>query len=161
MYAVYRMETMNDTNNLNNKTRQLNGATFTFNKMDILRLAVGDPLSTISAALSAAQEAVKSSENQDDKQFEKIVSRQTALIEFQAQLARVAQEVSIAQRIALSDEVEIEEFYDTSGKGNVGVKSDASNLSLGASGEGRKVTKRIIKFSGWNPIVNTENGEEK
>lgn len=64
--------------------------------------------------------------------------------------AKVAQELAIAKRIELAEQVEIEEFYDASGEGNLGLKADAKSVALGASGAGRKVTKRIYKFSGVN-----------
>jgi len=65
--------------------------------------------------------------------------------------AKVEQELSIARRILIAEEVEIEEYYDTSGKGAIGLKNDAEDgLSLGASGSGRRVTKRIVKFKGFN-----------
>lgn len=64
--------------------------------------------------------------------------------------AKVAQELAIAKRIELAEQVEIEEFYDTSGEGNLGLKADEKGVTLGASGAGRKVTKRIYKFSGVN-----------
>ncbi|MBT0422802.1 hypothetical protein [Morganella morganii] len=63
--------------------------------------------------------------------------------------AKVEQELSIARRIMCADEVEIEEYYDINGKGSVGVKTDESSFTIGASGEGRKVTKRVIKFKGF------------
>ncbi|MDP5131846.1 MAG: hypothetical protein NWQ54_13245 [Paraglaciecola sp.] len=65
-------------------------------------------------------------------------------------LAKVEQELAIARRIENAEEVEIEEYYDVSGKGNVGVKGTAETVTVGASGEGRKVTKRIIKFKGFS-----------
>jgi len=75
------------------------------------------------------------------------VNIQSAVLQEQA---KVEQELSIARRILIAEEVEIEEYYDTSGKGGLGFKSDAEEVSLGASGSGRKVTKRIVKFKGFN-----------
>ena len=66
------------------------------------------------------------------------------------QQARVAQELAISIRIETAEEVEIEEFYDNSGKGNVGLKATDKALSLGIDGSGRKVTRRIYKFKGHN-----------
>ena len=65
-------------------------------------------------------------------------------------LAKVEQELAIARRIENAEEVEIEEYYDVSGKGSVGVNGTAETVAVGASGEGRKVTKRIIKFKGFS-----------
>ncbi len=67
--------------------------------------------------------------------------------------AQVEQEMAIARRIDSAEEVEIEEFYDTSGKGNLGLKTDGESVGIGLGAEGRKVTKRIIKFKGYTPIV--------
>lgn len=64
-------------------------------------------------------------------------------------LAKVEQELAIARRIENAEEVEIEEYYDVSGSGNIGVQGVAETVSIGVSGEGRKVTKRIIKFKGF------------
>jgi len=71
--------------------------------------------------------------------------------------AKVEQELAIARRIDSAEEVEIEEYYDMSGKGNIGVNTDGSTISAGIGGEGRRVTKRIIKFKGCAPI--TQNDE--
>jgi hypothetical protein len=62
--------------------------------------------------------------------------------------ARVAQEIAIARRIESAEEVEMEEFYDYSGEGNVGGKIDEKGLFLGAGGSGRRVSKRIYRFRG-------------
>ena len=64
--------------------------------------------------------------------------------------AKVEQELSIAKRILIAEEVEIEEFYDVSGSGGLGAKVLPESLSFGAHGEGKKVTKRVIKFHGFN-----------
>lgn len=74
--------------------------------------------------------------------------------------AKVEQELAIARRIDSAEEVEIEEYYDTSGKGNVGLNTDGSTFSAGVSGEARKVTKRIIKFKGCAPIVQDRKTEQ-
>lgn len=67
--------------------------------------------------------------------------------------ARIEQELAIARRIDNAEEVEIEEFYDASGDGALGAKTDGETITLGASGAGRKVTKRVYKFKGYNPIT--------
>lgn len=66
--------------------------------------------------------------------------------------AKVEQELAISRRIDSAEEVEIEEFYDTSGKGNLGFSGEAEKVALGLGGEGRRVTKRIIKFKGCTPV---------
>lgn len=64
--------------------------------------------------------------------------------------AKAQQEQAIALRIACAEEVQIEEYYDTSGKGQIGVTAKEEGITAGLGGEGRRVTKRIIKFTG-NP----------
>ncbi len=71
---------------------------------------------------------------------------------FQSQ-AKVQQELSIARRILAADEVEIEEFYDGSASADLGAKASTEKVSLGLSGQGRKITKRVIKFKGFNTQV--------
>lgn len=63
--------------------------------------------------------------------------------------ARVTQELAIAKRIETAAEVEIEEFYDTTGSGGVGLQYGAEGgFNLGVNGNGRKVTKRVYRFKG-------------
>ena len=100
-------------------------------------------------ALSSSQDDVKAAESQGLATLEEEAKKQKIVMEFQAHQARVAQELAIAERIAASHEVVIEEYYDGSGKGHAGLKADGESISLGASGEGRRVTKRVIRFSGW------------
>lgn len=71
--------------------------------------------------------------------------------------AKVEQELAISRRIDSAEEVEIEEFYEYFGKGSVGLSAAEESLTLGAGGEGRKVTKRVIKFKGCTPIVQSES----
>lgn len=66
--------------------------------------------------------------------------------EFQA---KVAQEIAIARRIDTAEEVIIEEYYDTTGEGGLGVKLSEENISAGLSGSGRRVSKRVYTFKGW------------
>lgn len=75
--------------------------------------------------------------------------------------AKVEQELAIARRIENAEEVEIEEYYDLSGNGGVGLKGDDKGVTLGVNGEGRKVTKRIIKFKGYSSAIRTisEDGQ--
>ena len=64
--------------------------------------------------------------------------------------AKAQQEQAIALRIACAEEVQIEEYYDTTGKGHLGVTAKEEGITAGLAGEGRRVTKRIIRFTG-NP----------
>lgn len=74
--------------------------------------------------------------------------------------AKAAQEMAIARRIENAEEVEIEEYYDMSGEGHVGAKGSNEGLSLGASAEGRKITKRVIKFKGGKTIQQIYDDEQ-
>ncbi len=109
---------------------------------------VAPVVAAITAALASSQDEIKDAEAKSLESLETEARKQQIVMDFQAHQARVAQEISIAQRIASSEEVEIEEYYDASGKGNAGLTSEDMNVSLGLSGEGRKVTKRVIKFKG-------------
>ncbi len=70
--------------------------------------------------------------------------------------AKVAQELAIAKRIEIAEEVEIEEFYDLNAEGSIGAKTKEESISLGASASGRRVSKRIYKFSGVNSALNKD-----
>lgn len=74
--------------------------------------------------------------------------RQELLTRIAEAQARVAQEVAIAHRIETAEEVEMEEFYDYSGSGSVGVGIKETGVNIGAKGEGKKVSKRIYRFKG-------------
>lgn len=69
--------------------------------------------------------------------------------------AKVEQELAIARRIDSAEEVEIEEYYDASGKGALGISGNEEGITLGTNAEGRKVVKRIIKFKGCRLIEQT------
>ena len=72
--------------------------------------------------------------------------------------AKVQQEQAIATRILLAEVVEIEEYYDISGQGNLVLSADGASetITLGASLQGKKISKRVIKFSGFNNNVSEE-----
>lgn len=77
--------------------------------------------------------------------------------EFQA---RVAQELAIARRIEHAAEVEIEEFYDVTGSGGVGLQASEGSFNLGANGNGRKINKRVYRFKGWIDTQDHDKTEE-
>jgi len=110
------------------------------------------------SALSSSQNEVKAAESEGLAKLEEEAKKQKIVMEFQAHQARVTQELAIAERIAVSHNVVIEEYYDGSGKGHAGLKADGEAISVGVSGEGRRVTKRVIRFSGWGepPIAANE-----
>lgn len=100
-------------------------------------------------ALSKSRDDVDAAESKGVASLEKEARKQQIVMDLQAHEARVSQELAIAERIANSTEVQIEEFYDISGKGHAGAKADEESISLGIGAEGRRVTKRVIRFTGW------------
>lgn len=103
-----------------------------------------------------AEKAAQLVANASDKgvdQLREEITKQNLQILFAQQQARIAQELAIARRIDNAEEVEIEEFYDTSGKGSASISVDQSSqtASIGVGAEGRRVTKRVYHFKGWRP----------
>lgn len=74
--------------------------------------------------------------------------------------AKVAQEMAIATRIQTAAEVQIEEFYEYSGEGKVGLNTDSSGLNLGASGAGKRICKRVYRFTGVLENIAIPGGEQ-
>lgn len=64
--------------------------------------------------------------------------------------AKIEQELTISRRILISETVEIEEYYGNSFKGDAGAKLSTTDFGIGVSAGRDKVTKRVIKFSGFN-----------
>lgn len=64
--------------------------------------------------------------------------------------AKIEQELTIARRTMISETVEIEEYYGDCLKGDAGAKVSATDFGVGVSAERGKVTKRVIKFTGFN-----------
>jgi hypothetical protein len=102
----------------------------------------------IMEAMTRSQAAVTEAETLSDDSLAKEAARQQVVMEFQAHSARVAQELAIAERMATADDVEIEEYYEGTGKATAGMKFDSGAAVVGLSGEGRRVTRRIIKLKG-------------
>jgi hypothetical protein len=98
-----------------------------------------------------AADAISKAANKDLHELELEAAKQRIMFEMRQAEARIAQEMAIANRIGNAEEVEIEEFYDVSGKGAAGLTGDlkSETVGVGVSGEGRKVTKRVYHFRGW------------
>jgi hypothetical protein len=98
-----------------------------------------------------AADALSKAANKDLHALEMEAAKQQILLQVAQAQARIAQEMAIARRIDNAEEVEIEEFYDTSGKAGIGANIDAKTETVTANigGEGRKITKRIYHFKGW------------
>ena len=84
------------------------------------------------------------------EEINKEIEKKDISLQLAQQQARFAQELAIALRIETADEVEIEEFYDNAGEGNLGIKENEQGLNIGISGNRRRITKRIYKFKGHN-----------
>lgn len=102
------------------------------------------------AVVTVAIEALDKSGNTSDQ---KTLSAEAELQDLRARMAqaaaRTAQEVAIARRIEGATVVEIEEYYEGHGEGHAGLKTEGNTLTVGASGSGRRITKRIYRFRGF------------
>lgn len=85
----------------------------------------------------------------DIEEMKQEALRQEISLKISEAQAKVAQEISIARRIDTAEEVIIEEFYDASGEGGIGVNLKGESVSAGISVSGRRVTKRVYTFKGW------------
>lgn len=103
--------------------------------------------------VDATEKVIEKSSNVANKgdieEMKQEALRQDISLKMSEAQAKVAQEISIARRIDTAEEVIIEEFYDTSGEGGIGVNLNAEGASAGISGSGRRVTKRVYTFKGW------------
>ncbi|EJD6670222.1 hypothetical protein M0K80_RS04965 [Providencia rettgeri] len=118
--------------------------------IEVLKFAINPTGYAINTLMESSRALISNSSSQDIEKLEDSAKR----VEIQAYAlqsqAKVEQELAIARRIMCAEEVEIEEQYDGSGDGSAGVKVSEKGVSLGISGSGRLVTKRIIKFKGFN-----------
>ncbi|HIE1305806.1 TPA: hypothetical protein ACXJRF_000667 [Serratia marcescens] len=131
-------------------------------RMIISSLPMGD---VIYKAVEVSGEAVKSAEGKNINEFALEVRKQEMQMEFAQHQAKVSQELAIANRINNASEVEIEEFYESVGKGKGGFGLDSvDGVTLGASGEAHRVTRRIYRFKGnagqASELVSQQLGDE-
>lgn len=101
----------------------------------------------IKTVVDAYKKKSTSNSSTDDNAAEENVEIVSNIVDLQA---KAQQELAIARRIMIAETVEITEVYETSGKGGAGLKVEENSTTLGAHGEGRKMTQRIIKFMGFN-----------
>ena len=115
--------------------------------------------SLIGIAFKTTADAFNKNNNSSIQELEEIALKADIEARIFLNQAKVEQELAIAHRIATSEEVEIEEFYDTTGKGNLGLNAEEQKLKLGLSAEARKITKRVIKFNGHaiTQVVNQDD----
>ena len=105
----------------------------------------------------------KGSERTMEEPLEKLredTERQKLGMEMAQAQARVAQELAIARRIEAAADVQIEEYYEYAGEGALGLKADGKSLTLGASGSGQRVSKRIFRFTGGSVISTASPNDE-
>jgi hypothetical protein len=100
----------------------------------------------------ASEQIAKSGSSEEVR---KIAERQHLAIELMERRALAAQELALAQRMANATEVEVEECYDGSGDGALGLDAKTDGEALGATlglrGSGRVMRKRIIRLKGGVP----------
>lgn len=114
----------------------------------ILMAAGGLPYLIYRTVASAVSKSSLDTTEESIEELRGDAERQRLMMEMAQAQARVAQELAIAHRIERATEVQIEEYYEYSGKGEVGLKSDGKSALIGASGSGQRVSKRIYKFIG-------------
>lgn len=76
--------------------------------------------------------------------------QENEMLRLEAQ-AKVAQEMAIASRIERALEVQIEEYYEYAGEGKLGASATGEAATLGLSGSGKRVSKRVYRFTGTLP----------
>ena len=119
------------------------------------RIAGGPLVGLIIDNVEASSKSMNDASEKDLDSLREEAAKQQIKMNYSQHQARVAQELAIAKRIENATEVEIEEYYDNSGKGSAGlnVNAETQTGSLGLSGESRRVSKRIYRFTG---IANDE-----
>lgn len=117
--------------------------------MEVLKVA--SPLTALimEVAEMSVTKSIDVTKNGDIEEMKAEVTRQEIATRIAEAQAKVAQELSIANRIDNANEVTIEEFYDVSGDANVGLNFKENGLNAGINGSGKKVTKRIYRFKGF------------
>jgi len=114
-------------------------------------------LDTLNNALErSAQQTNEVAASGDIEKIKAVEMRQELEMRMAERQAKVAQELAIAQRIRTAEEVEVEEFYDYSGEGNLGLNAKDDGVMLGVSGKGSRVVKRICRFKGVREITPQE-----
>mgnify|MGYP001483819426 FL=1 len=102
----------------------------------------------IAEALRVATKNIDNAADKGIEEFQAEIMKQEMRLQFEQKQAKIAQELAIAQRISEAETVEIEEFYDLSGKFKAGVNVDEKDVQVGLSGDASRVSKRIYTFKG-------------
>lgn len=113
---------------------------------------------TVFTVLKALADGAIGSQDAVEKNIQKATSnseieielgRQEALLIIFEGRARIARELAIARRIDTAEEVEVEEYYDSSREGKGGLHVSDSGVGFGGSGSGKHVQKKVYRFKGW------------
>lgn len=114
------------------------------------RIAGGPLVGLIIDGVEASSKSMDDASGKNIESLREEAAKQQIKMDYSQHQARVAQELAIAKRIENATEVEIEEYYDNSGKGSAGlnVNVETQTGSLGLSGENRRVSKRVYRFKG-------------
>ncbi|TNJ37133.1 hypothetical protein FGF66_11040 [Chlorobaculum thiosulfatiphilum] len=120
--------------------------------LEVAKFALNPTGYLIGQIVNSTTKAVEKSEEVTDRGELQAIRLEAERQEFSLKMAesqaRVAQEIAIARRIETAGEVEIEEFYDYSGEGHAGLKTDGNALGIGFSGSGKRVSRRVYRFKG-------------
>lgn len=107
----------------------------------------------IAEALKVATKNIDKAADKGVEELQAEITKQEMRLQFEQKQAKIAQELAIAQRISEAETVEIEEFYDLSGKFKAGVNVDEKAVQVGLSGDASRVSKRIYTFKGRIPAL--------
>lgn len=112
---------------------------------------VGGPLvGLIIDRVETASQSIDVASDEGLGELREEAAKQRIKMDLSQHQARIAQELAIAKRIENAAEVEIEEYYDNSGKGfgGITVNAESQTGSFGLSEENRRVSKRVYRFTG-------------
>jgi hypothetical protein len=98
--------------------------------------------------LESARDAETASETGEIVKLQEEARRQEISLQMAKMQAQVAQELAIAHRIENAEEVEIEEYYEEETGGGLSGSTDGLSANFSLGGQGRKVTKRVYRFTG-------------
>lgn len=113
--------------------------------MDLASSVIYDLMKVLVEKVQGAESV---SETKDIAKINTEAQKQALELQMAHAQAKVAQEIAIAQRIENAAEVVLEEYYEGEAEGKLGVTGNESGISVGVSGSGRRVTKRIYRFIG-------------
>ena len=102
----------------------------------------------VAATMKAVTKSEEVTESGKVDEIRAEAERQEASLRMAEGQTRVAQEIAIARRIEFAEEVEMEEYYDYSGEGHAGFKTDGATVGMGLGGSGKRVSRRVYRFRG-------------